>query len=130
MKIGTLAKFVGCHVETIRYYEKEKLLPPSDRAPNGYRVYSDEHLKLLRLIRYAKTLGFSQKQVRALVALATSQNDQCGEVHQLTLSQIEVVSEKLDALRRIKRALTTLSKACEENKHQNCPVLEIMVSKQ
>ena len=95
MKIGTLAKLVDCHVETVRYYEKEKLLPPANKLANGYGEYSDIHLKSLLLTRHAKQLGFSQKQVRELVRLTAGQNNPCDEVHRLTLTQLEVIKEKL-----------------------------------
>ena len=94
MKIGALAKSAGCHVETVRYYEKEGLLPPSAKLANGYSEYADLHLKLLLLIRHAKDFGFTQKQIRELVQLATSQNSPCEEVHQLTLAQLEVIEAK------------------------------------
>jgi len=127
MKIGALSKAVGCHVETVRYYEKEGLLPPATRAANGYGEYSDTHLKLLRLIRHAKGLGFSQTQMRELVRLTRKQDSACDEVHQLTLAQLSVIAEKLRALRKMQKALKELSSACERNQHVDCPVLEHLV---
>ena len=124
MKISKLANAVGCHVETVRYYEKIGLLPPSAKSSNGYGEYSDDHLKLLRLIRHSKDLGFSQKQIRELVQLATSQDSLCEEVHHLTLAQLDFVKSKLKMLKNIQKELTTLSKACKQNKLHDCPVLD------
>jgi DNA-binding transcriptional MerR regulator len=124
MQIGTLAKSVGCHVETIRYYEKEGLIPPAKRAANGYGIYSENHLKLLRLIRHAKNLGFSQDQIRELSHLASLENNACDEVYQLTKIQLEIIDEKLINLKLMKKNLKNLSKACEENINENCPALE------
>ena len=128
MKIGTLAKAVECHVETVRYYEKEGLLPPAKRGANGYSEFSDIHLQLLRLIRRAKSLGFTQSQIRELIRLARSQDNACEDVHQITLAQLDVVAEKLHDLRKIQNALKKLSAACEQNKHADCLVLEQLVS--
>ena len=124
MKIGTIAKAVGCHVETVRYYEKEGLLPAATRAANGYSDFSEIHLQLLKLIRHSKDLGFSQHQIRELVRLARSQDNTCEDVHQITLTQLDVVVEKLRGLRKIQNVLKKLSLACEQNKHADCPVLE------
>jgi len=127
MKIGALAKAVGCHVETVRYYEQKGLLPPAKHLANGYREFSDVHLQLLRLIRHAKGLGFSQPQIRELVRLSRSQVNACEEVHEITLAQLDVVAEKLRSLRKIQNTLRTLATACEQNKHADCPVLEQFV---
>jgi len=124
MKIGTLAKAVGCHVETVRYYEKEGLLPPARRFANGYGEFTDTHLQLLRLIRHAKGLGFSQPQIRELVRLTIAKDNACEEVHRITLAQLDVVGEKLRSLRKIQNVLRKLSVACEQNEHADCPVLE------
>lgn len=123
MKIGELANSVNCHVETVRYYEKEGLLPPARRLANGYGDYSNTHLALLRLIRRSKELGFRQQHIRELVKLTDHSNKSCAEVHQLTLTQWDSVKRKIKELRKIERALKTLASACETNTLANCPVL-------
>ena len=128
MQIGELGNAVNCSVETIRYYEKVGLLPLPTRAANGYRIYNDEHLKFLRLIRRARSLGFSQEQVRELYALATSQDSPCNEVWELTKKQLEFGKEKQKELRRVGRALKKLADACERDNHATCPILEELIS--
>src|SRR5437899_967048 len=59
LAIGTLSKHTGTNVETIRYYERVRLLPAPARTPGGYRLYETEHLKRLSFIRRARALGFS-----------------------------------------------------------------------
>ena len=127
MKIGEMARAVNCHVETVRYYERQSLLPPAKKSANGYGEYSDNHLRLLRLIRHAKGLGFSQRQVRQLVQLATSREGACDNVLSLTREQLIMVDRKLQELSRMKKALMRLSRACEENQDNDCPVLEELV---
>lgn len=128
MKIGILAKAVNCHVETVRYYEKEGILPSASRTTSGHGEYSDIHFKLLCLIRHAKEFGFSQTQTRELVQLTMSQDRACDEVYQITLAQLDVVAEKLRGLRKIQRVLKNLSTACEQSNHEECPVLEHLVA--
>lgn len=128
MRIGVLAKSVGCHVETVRYYEKEGLLPPALKAPNGYGLYSEIHLKVLRLIRHAKGLGFSQPQIRELVRLATNKDNPCDNVYRLTEAQLTIIDAKLRELQHMRNALKRLSAACRKNEDGDCPVLEYLVS--
>jgi len=68
--IGTLSKWTGCNVETIRYYERTGLLPVPGRSRGGYRLHDTEHLKRLAFIRRARALGFSIEEVRRLLDLA------------------------------------------------------------
>ena len=124
MRIGELAKAVGCHIETVRYYEKVGLIPASARKANGYSDYSDKHLQYLRLVRRAGSLGFSQSEVQELVNLIDIKGNSCEQVLSIVTKQITVLNEKLKEIRRIKKALTDLSAACEEGRHDDCPALE------
>lgn len=128
MQIGQLAKAVDCHIETVRYYEKIGLLSPPMRRANGYRDYTNEHLQHLRLIRRARSLGFSQDEVRALVELANSKENSCEQVHDMTLKQLDALNAKLKEMQRMKKALRSLASACEAGKHDSCPVLEELTS--
>ena len=129
MRIGAIAKQVGCHVETIRYYEKQGLIPPAPREANGYGKYSDHHLELLRLIRHAKDLGFSQDQIRSLSHMASNQNNACEEVHRLTVNQLAIIDEKITLLKEMKKDLQTLSRSCEKNNRQGCPALSSLIER-
>ena len=129
MRIGAIAKQVGCHVETIRYYEKQGLIPPALREANGYGKYSDHHLGLLRLIRQAKGLGFSQDQIRSLSHMASKQTNACEEVHLLTVNQLAIIDEKIALLKKMKKDLQALSRSCEKNKKQGCPALSSLIER-
>jgi DNA-binding transcriptional MerR regulator len=69
MKIGELAERSGVPASTIRYYEKEGLLPKAQRGTNGYRDYQDGALSRLDLIQLGQNLGFSLNAIRTVVAL-------------------------------------------------------------
>lgn len=64
MKILQLEKMSGLPRDTIRYYEKIRLLPAPKRSANGYRIYTDEHLAILRFILKGKAIGFSLKEIK------------------------------------------------------------------
>jgi DNA-binding transcriptional MerR regulator len=69
MKIGELAQRTGIPASTIRYYEKEGLLPKAQRGVNGYRVYQDNALERLDLIQLGQNLGLSLDAIRTVSAL-------------------------------------------------------------
>ncbi len=123
MRIGELAKLTNCHVETIRYYHNAGLLFKARKMANGYGDYSKKHLAHLRLIRSAKDLGFTQKEMIELVSLANSREESCDKVHSLTERQLVNVMARISALEEIKSALTILLKSCENNALDECPAL-------
>ncbi len=67
--IGALSTRTGVNIETIRYYEREGLLPHPPRTAGGHRSYSEDHLKRLTFIRRSRELGFSIAEIRGLLAL-------------------------------------------------------------
>ncbi len=126
MNIGKLAKAVECHVETVRYYEKEGMLSVPPRSKNGYRIYTPQHLRQLRLIRRARNLGFPQEQVKNLIRLAYDVDNPCDDVYELTKSQVTNVDYKIRELKLLKSALVSMKKACEAGNHKSCPSLDIL----
>lgn len=95
MKIGELAERSGVPASTIRYYEKEGLLPKAQRGANGYRDYQDGALERLDLIQLGQNLGFSLDTIRTIVAL------QGDALKDALLGQLEARLEEIDRLRAI-----------------------------
>jgi len=92
MKIGELAERTGIPASTIRYYEKEGLLPKAQRGANGYRVYQEYALERLDLIQLGQNLGFSLDAIRTVVAL------QGDALKDALLGQLEARLEEIDRL--------------------------------
>ena len=69
--IGAVARRAGVGIDTIRYYEREGLLPEPQRRASGYRDYGPDVVERLRFIRRAKDLGFTLEEIRELLALST-----------------------------------------------------------
>ena len=80
LTIGQLARQAHVNRETVRYYERRRLLLRPPRSISGYRVFSDDAVRRLRFIRHAKMLGFSLKEIRALLALRVDSIDACDRV--------------------------------------------------
>ncbi|MBW3665099.1 MAG: MerR family transcriptional regulator [Actinobacteria bacterium] len=68
-QIGDVAERVGLSLRTMRYYEEVGLVPPSDRSPGGFRLYTESDIAQLELIKQLKPLGFSLDQMRELLDL-------------------------------------------------------------
>src|SRR3546814_1263322 len=95
--LGELARATGTKAETIRYYEREGILPAADRTDSNYRDYSDEHLATLTFVRRARELGFSMAQVRELLDLSDHDDNPCADVDNLAEVQpVEIVRKISD----------------------------------
>lgn len=125
LTIGRVAKAVGVNIQTVRYYERRKLLQPTDRKPSGYRVYGDEALRRLRFIKNAQALGFTLREVNDLLNLQISNIARCGTVQVKAQSKLRQVEAKVRDLRALARALQSLIQACEAGQPtERCPILK------
>lgn len=126
MRIGELARGAGVSVETVRFYEREGLLPAPPRRESGYREYPSDTLARLRFIRHAKELGFSLPEIHELLSLRSTEAP-CGEVQRRVESKIEIVRQKISSLERIKSTLENLAEACvSQDNPSECPILEVL----
>ena len=112
MRIGDLAEATGTAVETIRFYEREGLLPPARRAQNNYRVYLPLHVERLAFIRQCRNLDMALDEVRALLALRDAPAGDCGEVNALLDAHIGHVAQRMRELRALERDLKLLRARC------------------
>ncbi len=124
LTIGQLAQRAGVGVETIRFYEREGLISEPPRRPSGYRDYPLETVARIVFIRRAKDLGFTLKEINELLELRVRPRRNCGQVKQSADAKIADIDGKIASLRRMRRALKDLTKACEERTPTTeCPIL-------
>jgi Cd(II)/Pb(II)-responsive transcriptional regulator len=112
MRIGDLAEATGTPVETIRFYEREGLLPPPRRADNNYRVYLPAHVERLAFIRQCRNLDMTLDEVRALLALRDTPARDCGEINALLDEHIGHVGQRIRELRLLEKDLKALRARC------------------
>lgn len=125
LTIGELAKQADVNRETVRYYERRRLLQRPSRSMSGYRVFSDDALRRLRFIGHAKVLGFSLNEIRELLTLRIHSPNTCDRVRARTEAKIADIERKIEALRHVREALCTLVAACERRKKSSdCPILD------
>ena len=123
---GEVSKRVGCHIETVRYYERIGLLPPPPRSKGGHRIYNRDHLKRLTFICRGRELGFTLKQVRGLLRLVDGGDYSCGEVKALTLDHLGKIQRKVADLRRMARVLKEMAAQCEGGTVPDCPIIDTL----
>ena len=124
LTIGQLAQRAGVGVETIRFYEREGLISEPPRRPSGYRDYPLETVARIVFIRRAKGLGFTLKEINELLELRVRPRRNCSQVKRSAEAKIADIDGKIASLRRMRRALGGLTKACEERTPTTeCPIL-------
>ena len=112
MKIGELAKLTDCQVETIRYYEREGLLPEPARSEGNYRLYTQAHVERLTFIRNCRSLDMTLEEIRSLLNLRDSPQDQCESVNALIDEHIHHVKARIDGLLALQEQLLDLRQRC------------------
>lgn len=128
--IGRLAKAVGVNIQTVRYYERRRLLTPSARTPSGYRVYGNEAVRRLRFIKNAQVLGFTLQEIAELLNLRVNSAARCGDVQRKAQAKLTQVEAKVHDLEALARALKDLIRACRAGQPTNrCPILKSLEEK-
>ena len=112
MKIGELAQAAQCTVETVRYYEKEGLLPAPARTAGNFRVYGPGHMERLRLVRNCRALDMSHAEIHSLLRLADGPADDCSAVNAVFDQHIAHVDERIRELAQLKLQLVALRERC------------------
>ncbi len=123
--IRWVAKEADVNAQTVLYYERRGLLPAPRRAANDYRLYDDNAVRRIRFIKRAQELGFSLKQIAALLALLERQGASCTEISAMAASHLEDIEQKIRDLERMRQALIPLVDACPGKGPLNaCPILD------
>jgi Cu(I)-responsive transcriptional regulator len=122
--IGEAAAATGVSAKMIRHYESAGLIPPASRTFAGYRLYGDADLHRLRFIRRARNLGFSMKQIEALLALWGDRQRASAEVKALALAHAQELEDKIREMQAMQRTLLALSRHCRGNERPECPILD------
>ncbi|WP_028305070.1 Zn(2+)-responsive transcriptional regulator [Oceanospirillum maris] len=112
-KIGTLAKETGVTVETLRFYEKQGLIPRPHRSEAGYRLYPTIALNQVAFILRAKEVGFSLKDISGLLALEVNRDQEtCKTVKNFAEEKLADIEAKIKELEQMRNALKQITDAC------------------
>ncbi len=127
LSTGQLAKDAKVNIETIRYYERRRLLPEPRRRESGYREYSQDDVNRIKFIKRAQALGFTLKEISELLALRVDSKTTCAKVKKQAEAKISNIEEKIRMLKTMKTALGKLALSCKDHEPQHgCPILEYL----
>ncbi len=106
-RAGELARLAGVSTDTLRYYERQRLLAAPPRAANGYRHYPLEALSRVRVIRSALAVGFSVDELTKILGARDRGLAPCQQVRQLAANKLKALQERIQELQHLRRALST-----------------------
>jgi MerR family mercuric resistance operon transcriptional regulator len=126
LPIGHLSHLSGVNIETIRYYERIKMVPPPPRTASGRRLYDWTHVRMLTFIRRSRELGFSLDEIRALIKIGGPEKATCREVREIAAHHLEDIRAKIKDLSKLERLLAKTVAQCSGRTVPDCPVLDIL----
>ena len=133
LTIGAASRLSGVNIETIRYYEKRGLVNEPDRTASGRRLYIDEMIAELRLVRRCGVMGFSMDDIEDILASARSGGKECRMISDVGRRHLKAVREKIKSLQELEAGLCELLGQCREDdppdlgEHCSCPLLDVLL---
>ena len=124
--IGAVSAETGCNIETIRFYEKEGLLPKPERSEGGHRLYTGDHVSRLSFVRRCRELGFSMDEIRQLLSLVDGHEVSCERVKRIADDHLADVKAKIADLKKMEKSLLDLSSTCTGADVPECPMLDVL----
>ena len=127
LRIGELAARTGVSIDTIRYYERRRLLPRAPRTSGGFRVFAREAVERIRFIKQAQEIGLSLEEVNELLSDGGGA-DKCRRVSELLRAKLEDIDQRIKTMRSFRRTLAHHLAACERELDEKgqaaeCPVV-------
>jgi DNA-binding transcriptional MerR regulator len=133
LTIGALAAQANCNVPTVRYYEEIRLMPQAARGSGGQRVYGQEDVRRLTLIRRCRDFQFPIEQIRGLVDLIENPSRDCNAAKDLAEDHLSAVRSKLRELHALEKDLIDFAgrcaSACAGGPARDCVILDDLSSK-
>jgi len=124
MNIGQAAAASTVSAKMIRHYEALGLLPKMPRSAAGYRQYDAATVHTLRFIRRARDLGFSIKEIAALLGLWRNRRRASADVKRIALAHVGDLQRRIDEMQAMQRTLKHLAHSCHGDARPDCPILD------
>lgn len=125
--IGELAKIAGVTIETIRFYQRRNLLRHPIKPFNGIRHYTERDAQRIRFIKQGQKLGFTLDEVAELLSLEDGRY--CREAKEIAVRKLNLIRERVEALRKMETALSDLIEDCTSNTNSvSCPIINALLS--
>jgi DNA-binding transcriptional MerR regulator len=131
LQIGEVARASDTSVDTVRYYEKIRLLEKPGRSSGGYRLYSKAAIDKLRFIKKAQSLGLVLSEIKSIMQCSEEGLKPCCDlVRKLFSKKITEFESKIRELERMKRDLEALlagwinPREVKKSSYVVCPQIE------
>lgn len=129
--IGKVAEITGCSLETLRYYEKIKLIGKAQRSLGGHRLYSPSNLELLQFVIKARKIGFSLAEIKELISLSSDESNDCENVFEITDRHLLAITKKISQLEQARDELSSLTSSCKtccagKSKAADCNIINAL----
>ena len=130
LTIGKLSKLSEVSIDSIRFYEDERLLMPTSKTDAGYRLYGPEAVRRLNFIKHAQHFGMTLAEIRQLLELRADDNSCCSDIRNLAIRKKLEIERKIKAMRAMSQALSKLIDVCaaENQPVEACPILAALES--
>lgn len=127
MAIGELAKRTGVSIQSIRYYERAKLLSPTAHSRGGHRLFDRNAEAVLRFIRSCREIGFSMAEIAGLLEIAAGDSKPVAERRRIARAQYKEIRRRRERLEWIETALYFIIHRAGRDKLAHCPDLDLLV---
>ncbi|BBB24667.1 Cu(I)-responsive transcriptional regulator [Amphritea japonica] len=124
MNISQAAAAAGLTSKTIRFYEQQGVIPAAARSANGYRIYTEQQVDMLRFIRRSRDMGFSLDESRELLQLSLDPQRTSASVKQKAEQQIKRIDQQLESLQQMRSLLEAVARECRGDDSADCPILD------
>ena len=128
MNIGEAARVSGVTAKMIRHYESIGLVKAPRRTEAGYRLYSEQDVRVLQFIHRGRALGFSLEQIGDLLALWEDKHRASADVRAMALAHIAELDRKIAEMAAMRRTLESLAASCHGDERSDCPILDDLVT--
>ena len=122
--IGEASELTGVTAKMIRHYEASGLIPAASRTFANYRLYTDADIHRLRFVKRARNLGFSMKQIEALLSLWSNPRRASAQVKKVAQAHADELAKKVRELQSMQRTLAKLATHCHGDARPECPILD------
>jgi MerR family transcriptional regulator, copper efflux regulator len=127
LRIGEVAASSGVSIDTVRYYEKRRLLPRAPRTEGGFRLFAPETIERVQFIKQAQDIGLSLEEIGQLLATGGGANE-CLSMRDLLRAKLSEIDERMELMRKFRQTLARHLSACEKElqahgEAASCPVV-------
>lgn len=127
LRIGELATRTGVSIDTVRFYERKRLLPRASRTVGGFRLFGAQTIERIRFIKQAQDIGLSLDEIGHLLQTGGGASE-CRSVRDLLSAKLAELNERMKIMRDFRRTLVNHLAACERElksrgQRAQCPVM-------